>query len=194
MPDTPAPIKAILFDLMGVLLFVRGDYPGDPALDAVDDMIGGVVDDALFRRTVMERMQFDEDAFQNILARIPEKYEPYTDLWRLLPAMRIKYKIGILNNGTRLTFPSFDAKLKFTDRFDLILSSGAEGVRKPDAEIYLRACAQLSVEPRDCLFMDDSEANINGARAVGMQTIRWKNREEGLKLFKERLEMEGIHI
>jgi HAD superfamily hydrolase (TIGR01509 family) len=194
MADTPNPLRAVLFDLMGVLLFVRRDWPGDAAVDAVDGLIGGVVDDDSFREKAKTQLDLPGAAFQTAIASIPEKYEPFSPLWDTLPVLRRKLKLGIINNGTRLTFPYFDAQLKFSERFDIVLSSGAEGVRKPDPEIYLRACSRLSVGPADCLFMDDSDSNISGAQAVGMQTILWKNRREGFRLFKARMKTEGFQL
>jgi HAD superfamily hydrolase (TIGR01509 family) len=187
-------LEAILFDFMGVLLFLRSDYTAEKIVNVVDDMIGGVVDDDAFQAKVRAELMVDEDEFQGILKRIPEKYEVYPPLWNLIPTLRKKYKLGIINNGTRLTFPYFDGKFKLTDRFDVILSSGAEGIRKPDPRIYLRASTRLGMEPRRCLFMDDSEANILGASQAGMQTVHWKNREEGFHRFIERLRADGLEI
>jgi HAD superfamily hydrolase (TIGR01549 family) len=177
---------------MGVLLFLRGDYAAEDIVNAVDDRIGGVVDDGAFRAEVLKKCRIDPEEFERILARIPEKYEPFAPLWKLLPVLRQKYKLGIVNNGTRLTFPYFDAKLSLTGRFDLVLSSGAEGVRKPDVQIYLRAADRLGVEPARCLFMDDSEANVRGAEQAGMQTVHWINREEGFQRFIEKLRLDGV--
>ncbi len=185
-------IDAVLFDFMGVLLFLRGDHRAEKIVDAVDDMIGGVVDDGAFRDAVLTGFKIDKPEFERILALVPEKYEPFPPLWKLLPPLRKKYKLGIINNGTRLTFPYFDAKFKLSERFDVILSSGAEGVRKPDPEIYRRASSRLGVEPGRCLFMDDSETNIRGAREAGMETVHWGNREEGFQRFIERLKMGGV--
>jgi len=187
-------LEAILFDFMGVLLFLRGDYAAEKIVNTVDDMIGGVVDDDAFRTAVRTGLKIDEPEFQRILARVPDKYEAYPPLWNLLPTLRKKYKLGIINNGTRLTFPYFDGKFKLGERFDIVLSSGAEGVRKPDARIYLRASDRLGVEPRRCLFMDDSEANVRGAEQAGMQTVHWKNREDGFSLFTEILKSDGLKI
>jgi HAD superfamily hydrolase (TIGR01509 family) len=187
-------LEAILFDFMGVLLFLRTDYVAEKIVNTVDDMIGGVVDDEAFRTAVMAGHKIDELEFQRVLARVPEKYETYPPLWNLLPELRKKYKLGIINNGTRLTFPYFDGKLSLTERFDVILSSGAEGVRKPDARIYLRACTRLGVEPRNSLFMDDSEGNILGATQTGMQTAYWKNREEGFSQFMKILRSDGWEV
>ena len=192
MKNPPPGLQAILFDFMGVLLFLRGDYTGEKTLDAVDDMIGGVMDDKAFRKAAMTGLKLDAEEFENVLSRIPGKYEAYPPLWNLLPDLRKKYKLGIINNGTRLTFPYFDSKFGLSEKFDLILSSGAEGVRKPDPEIYLRASRRLGVEPPRCLFMDDSITNVEGALQLGMQTVLWTNREEGFRRFVEQLRSDGM--
>ncbi len=191
----PEPgLQAILFDFMGVLLFLRRDYAAEKTVDAVDDRIGGVVDDDAFRKTAMADLKLTAEEFESVLSRIPGKYEAYPPLWDLLPALRDKYKLGIINNGTRLTFPYFDAEFRLSENFDVILSSGAEGVRKPETEIFLRASRRLGVEPRCCLFMDDSETHIRGAQDVGMQTVHWRDREEGLRLFREKLQADGMEL
>jgi HAD superfamily hydrolase (TIGR01509 family) len=184
-------IQAVLFDLMGVLLFLREDYAVDDIVNAVDDMIGGVVDDEAFRNKVMSRFTVDRNAFERILSHIPEKYEAFPPLWDLLPELRKTYRLGIINNGTRLTYPYFDAAFHFSRRFDLVVSSGAEGVCKPDPEIYRRTAARLGVEPRRCLFLDDSEVNIRGAGETGMRTVHWPDREEGFRRFRKALDATG---
>ncbi len=184
--------RAILFDLMGVLLFLRKEYTGEKTVDAVDDMIGGVTDDEAFRKAAMTGLNLGAEEFENILSRIPGKYEIYPPLWNLLPGLRRKYKLGIINNGTRLTFPYFDLKFGLSEKFHLILSSGAEGVRKPDPEIFLRASRVLKVEPQRCLFMDDSKIHVEGARRVGMRAVLWPDREEGFHRFEEQLRSDGM--
>jgi HAD superfamily hydrolase (TIGR01509 family) len=191
----PTPgLRAILFDFMGVLLFPREGYIGDRTVDAVDGIIGGVVDDGAFQAAAMSGLKLDAEAFERALSHIPDKYEPFPPLWDLLPGLRKKFKLGIINNGTRLTFPYFDRQLHLTEQFDVILSSGAEGVRKPNPEIYLRACARLNVTPDQCLFMDDSTANIEGARQAGMQTVYWPDRDEGFRRFVEALNVGGMAV
>jgi putative hydrolase of the HAD superfamily len=49
------------------------------------------------------------------------------------------------------------------------------GVRKPDPEIYLRALAHAGWKAEETLFADDSQANIEAAQALGLQT--WWIRE-----------------
>lgn len=42
------------------------------------------------------------------------------------------------------------------------------GVRKPDPDVYRRCLARLGVAPAATLFVDDSPANVAGARAAGL--------------------------
>lgn len=47
------------------------------------------------------------------------------------------------------------------------------GVRKPYAEIYRKALAQMDVPPEHCLFLDDLAANVEAARAAGIQAYQF---------------------
>jgi putative hydrolase of the HAD superfamily len=51
---------------------------------------------------------------------------------------------------------------------DRALVSAQFGVRKPDPEVYRRCLARLGVTPGAALFVDDSAANVTGARAAGL--------------------------
>jgi len=164
---------------MGVLMFPKSRHAADETVDAIDTIVGRVTDDAEFKRSVQASYHLDEATFQSIIARIVDKYEPYPPLWELLPGLRKSCKLAIINNGTYHTFPGFDARLKISELFDAFVSSALEGARKPDRQIYLNACRRLDVQPADCLFMDDTPENIITAQQLGMQTIYWKNREEG---------------
>ncbi|WP_329388277.1 HAD-IA family hydrolase [Streptomyces sp. NBC_01716] len=42
---------------------------------------------------------------------------------------------------------------------------------KPDPEGFLKAAAELGVDPADCLALEDSEAGIAAARAAGMRVL-----------------------
>ena len=61
--------------------------------------------------------------------------------------------------------------------FHTILISEAEGVRKPDAEIFRRATDTLGVAAAEAVMVGDNpETDIGGAKAFGMKAI-WKRDE-----------------
>ena len=184
--------RAILFDLVGVLLFRRADYMPDATVDAIDGLIGQVTDDHRFREEVLRAYSPSEAEFDRLLARIVGKYEPFLPLWELLPELRKHYRLGVINNGTYLTFPLFNARLGLESAFDLLFCSAREGVCKPDVRIFERACQQLSMTPEQCLFMDDSEVNIEAARRIGMQVILWRDAAAGFQTFRDWLKRKNI--
>lgn len=58
------------------------------------------------------------------------------------------------------------------DLFDAVIESSKVGVRKPEPEFFEIACARLSIDPRQAVFLDDIGANLKPARAMGMHTIK----------------------
>ena len=54
--------------------------------------------------------------------------------------------------------------------FDAVVS-GEDSAGKPDPAVFLRAAAQLEVEPGACLVIEDSIAGIQAAAAAGMKCL-----------------------
>lgn len=178
-------IKAILFDFMGVLLFKRQDYLPDPVIDGVDAEMGQVTDEAAFKKEMLSRYNLNEEEFANIVRKIGGKYEANQELWKMLPELRQKYKLAVINNGAILTLPLFEADYHINDNFDLYVNSAIEGIKKPDPRIYLLAAERLGIKPEECLYMDDLAINVEAAEKLGMKIIHWENKVEGMKKFLE---------
>ena len=49
--------------------------------------------------------------------------------------------------------------------------SGDIGIRKPDAEAFWTLLSAIEAEPGECLFVDDRQKNVDGARAVGIEAV-----------------------
>jgi putative hydrolase of the HAD superfamily len=56
----------------------------------------------------------------------------------------------------------------FPELFDTWVISGEVGMRKPEERIFRHAAGLLGLPPEQCVFIDDLEANINAAAALGM--------------------------
>lgn len=94
------------------------------------------------------------------------------DLLAFIRSLRPRVKTGLISNAWPDAQESTQRCLNSTV-FDTLLFSAQEGMRKPDAEIYRRALARLGVAPAEAVFVDDVQANIDGARAVGMVGVRF---------------------
>lgn len=57
-------------------------------------------------------------------------------------------------------------------RFDHVIESSKAGVRKPDPRIYQMMCEALSVEPAECIYLDDLGINCKPAAGLGMRAIK----------------------
>ena len=52
---------------------------------------------------------------------------------------------------------------------------------KPQPEIYLQAISCSGHKAGECLFIDDSQRNVDGAVAVGMHAVLYHPGEESLR-------------
>lgn len=65
--------------------------------------------------------------------------------------------------------------------FDDVVISGEVGLRKPEPEIFLLAAKRLGLAPVECVFVDDMEPNVEGARALGMTAVHHTSYETTLR-------------
>jgi len=65
------------------------------------------------------------------------------------------------------------AELGLTDEVDGVLNSSVLGHAKPSAEFFAAACERLDLPARVCLFVDDVDRNVRGARAAGLAAMRY---------------------
>ena len=97
-----------------------------------------------------------------------------------LKACKAHFKVGcITNNMVSMHSPGADAPQRAAGAmgqimplFDHIIESSKAGVRKPDPKIYLMMCEALSVDPQNCVYLDDLGINCKPAAALGMKAIK----------------------
>ena len=99
---------------------------------------------------------------------------------KLLRTLHGKYKLGIISN---FAIPECVHKLLKThdlDKlFDAIVVSGAVNKRKPSPEIFERTLKALGVSASETVFVGDTlDADIEGAKAVGMKAVYIERRIE----------------
>ena len=56
----------------------------------------------------------------------------------------------------------------FDGMFDAVVISAEVGMRKPEERIYRHATELIGLPPAECVFVDDMEANVRAAEAIGM--------------------------
>ncbi len=94
------------------------------------------------------------------------------DMARLMRELKPRYRLAVLSN----TFDP-EMEVRITDQhglkeiFDVVVSSAAVGLAKPEAEIYTLTLERLSIAPGEGLFVDDMPRNTQAAEALGIPSI-----------------------
>ena len=90
---------------------------------------------------------------------------------------KIKNKTGhrlyALTNWSAETFPWALENFDFLHWFEGIVVSGVEKTRKPFPEIYQILLSRYKINPAKAVFIDDNIKNVEGAKAVGLNTIHF---------------------
>ncbi len=180
-------IEAIIFDMVGVLLFKKIDYTPKTKKEINAEKIEKLynhLDDRKLLLDLKEKAGLTDKEINEALPYIPRKYEKFKELWSLLPILKKNYKLAVINNGNNLAGKYWKKRFGF-NIFDAFVNSAKEKVKKPNPKIYFITCKKLNVKPMNCLFMDDTKENIITAKRLKMKTILWEEgkKKEHLKKF-----------
>ena len=85
------------------------------------------------------------------------------------------YKVVALTNWSAETFPIALERFNFLHWFEGIVVSGTEKMRKPFNEIYELTLNRFNIKASQSLFIDDNARNIEAAKKMGINTIRFNN-------------------
>ncbi len=95
---------------------------------------------------------------------------PMPDVLRIVAAVKAKVKVAVLTNNHTLVREHLD--VLFPELFalcgDQSYVSAQFGAAKPDPLVYLRCVAAAGGIPGETLFVDDANANVDGAKAAGL--------------------------
>lgn len=87
-------------------------------------------------------------------------------------------KTALLSNMPHDMIAHVRKNFNWLDQFDHLTFSAEVSLIKPDAAIYEHSLRGVGEAPSETLFVDDKEANVEGARAVGMRAIRFQSVEQ----------------
>jgi len=95
------------------------------------------------------------------------------ELAEVVRGLQPRYLTGTISNSFVGAREREQAAYGFENLFDVLVYSHEVGCLKPDPRIYRLACEQLDVLPAEAVLVDDLEANVRGARALGMAAIHY---------------------
>lgn len=116
--------------------------------------------------------------------------DPVPGGWEIAEALKSAgHRLFAITNWAAHNWPAaLETYPRLTTLFEDIVVSGIESQLKPEPEIYLTLTSRNAIAPEDCIFIDDSPRNVEGARAVGMDAIHFT----GAPALREALARRGI--
>ncbi|MBI5932216.1 MAG: HAD family phosphatase [Chloroflexi bacterium] len=91
---------------------------------------------------------------------------------------RAGYPLYALSNWSAETFPIARRKFDFFDAFREIVLSGEVKMIKPERGIFELMLQKIGRPAHECLFIDDAQANVEAARALGITSILFHSPDE----------------
>ena len=85
---------------------------------------------------------------------------------------KTKVKIGVVSGGSRRTVQKTLQVLGLTEWIDTLVCAGETENGKPWPDPFLKAAADLGVDPAKCMVFEDGDAGTKAADAAGMKWIR----------------------
>ncbi len=135
------------------------------------------------RQTVFyEPRTFSEDEFFSQMRAVSQVlYPAMIDFVRGLRAQRTPtggLETYLLSNESRDLMEYRIPTFSLTGLFDAYVVSAFIGLRKPAVEFFRCALELSQCPPDECVFIDDREENIAGARKAGIHGIRLESPEQ----------------
>ncbi len=183
-PTANHPVKAIVFDLGGVLLELRDPIENfglrmreseflelwllSPSVRAFER---GDIDAQAFARSIVDEMELPIE-WPDFLARFDAwPLALFPDTLALLDAIPPGIKRGLLSNTNAIHWGRADISGYLARRFDREFLSYKTRLLKPDRESFLQVPEGFDCEPREIVYFDDNPRNVSAAAAAGMQAF-----------------------
>jgi epoxide hydrolase-like predicted phosphatase len=183
-------IRAVVFDIGGVLEYADdeswlsswsddlGLTPGELSarLGRVDPhgqiTIGEWTEDQYIRR-YRDALGFPEEDTERFVETMWDWYcgELDQQMFEFAANLRPAYRTAILSNSADGARREEQTRYGFEQLVDEIVYSHEVGLAKPDSRIYDLTCRRMGVQPEEVAFLDDLQANVEAARAVGWHAI-----------------------
>jgi len=189
-------IKALIFDMHGVLLFSHEASIEESfarRLKIPVEQVGRVFHDEFNDKadsgeiTQREFWLHALDCMRLPASRLPEIEHFFDDGFFIDPLMlnavreyRKHFKTAMLSNYSDGLRPRLAKEWDVSGAFDEIVISWEIKMIKPQPQIFDYTLNKLHVKKDEAVLIDDRIVNIRGAQEYGLHTVHFKNPDQGL--------------
>ncbi|MCL6543953.1 MAG: HAD family phosphatase [Bryobacteraceae bacterium] len=189
-------IRTIIFDLGKVLIpfdWQRGyqalaaysPYPPEEirarikATNLFDSFERGKMQPEEVARKITEMLHLNGLSFPQFREVWSSIFLPETLLPdEMLGGLHQGHRLLLLSNTDAIHYAWVAEKYPILRHFDGAVLSFEVGSRKPEPAIYQAAIERAGCAPGEIFFTDDLEANVEGARRMGIDAVTFQNREQ----------------
>ena len=118
-------------------------------------------------------MTYDE--FRRVWSDI---FRPFESMIALARRLRPRYGQYLLSNTDEIHLPWCVEHFSLAPLLDGMILSYEIGAMKPDARIFDEGLRRAGLRPEECVFIDDLAANVEGARACGIDAVVCRSAEQ----------------
>ncbi len=186
--ETYAEIEKITSDMLGVNLNGIRKKIGE-SLSKFES--GTISEQDFWQELTDKKTNLPRDLFHDFWIReYFKRVKIHENVLQLVDELKKNgYKVGLISN-TIMPHVREIRKRGGYKRFDPVILSCEVGFRKPKREIYEIALKKLGLKPEECVFVDDLQENVEGAKTVGIKAFLF----EGVKQFKKDLLSCGVKL
>ena len=106
---------------------------------------------------------------QNLKAHIRENFREVEGTREIVLKLRqLGYRTALLSVHGREWIAYCEARFAIHEMFDTVCYSFDHQVSKPEPQAFLRTLEQMAAKPDECLFVDDSQQNVDAANELGI--------------------------
>jgi HAD superfamily hydrolase (TIGR01509 family) len=168
--DMGGVVIPTLFESVAVAGFPGGPFRGEAEYAAVER--GEVAERDYWARLAERRPDLDVGALWRPCSRV--RVEVRAALDALAGRVRL---VAFTNDMAHWFGADWPGRFPELAGFDQVVEAARLGVLKPDPEAFRLAAGEIGEAPGRCLFVDDLAVNLDGAAAVGMQTLLFEVRD-----------------
>ena len=176
-------LKNVIFDFGGVVYEYVPDYLLGCFFHSDEDR--ALVKPLIYRRwPELDAGVIDYDQYvEETVAQLPERLQeparaffcnwfrvqpPIEQTWALIARLKARgYGVYLLSNAPTVLADALDS-LPILKLFDGAVVSAPVRMVKPNADIFHYLLQKYDLKADECLFVDDIEANVEGARRCGL--------------------------
>ncbi len=192
-----SPIRAVIFDMGGVLLRTADRGPRTRLAEryglTYEQMEALVFDSETATQCTVGKITTSE-FWKAVCKRLNEPVERSQELSQaffggdmldmqlvaFIRSLRPRYRTALLSNAWDNLRNLLEENWKILDAFDEVFISAEMGMSKPDERIFQAVMQKLGLEAGEIIFVDDFPKNIEAAARLGLHAVRFIDTQQAI--------------